>query len=916
MKIYLPKSTKFANQSTKKDVYLNTSIKVWDCSLTMRLIIITILILTFILQVSASDSTISVPDTIFAIRLNEQITIDGKLSEVAWLSNRGVSTFIQRDPLEGAKPTFPTIVYILYDDQALYVGARMHDSAPDSIISRLSRRDANIDSDAFGVFIDPYLDRRSGYYFGLTAAGTFIDGVLLNDDWDDDSWDGVWEGEVNIDDNGWTAELRIPYSQLRFHQKNKYEWGINFRRDIKRRNEINYLVYTPKNGSGFVSRFPLLCGINNIKPGRTMEMLPYVRGKAEYLDVLPGNPYNDGSRFVPGFGTDFKYGISNNLTLDGTINPDFGQVEVDPAVVNLSDFETYYQERRPFFIEGASIFRFGYGGSRSNWGFNWGNPDFFYSRRIGRAPAGSLPDYDYANLPDGTRILGAGKLTGKVWGNWNLGTIHAITNREYADISLDGQSSKAEVEPLTYYGVLRAQNEIDKGMQGIGFISTFVNRDFEDHSLRNEMNSKAFNFGIDGWTFLDKDKMWVTTFWTGMSHIQANTNQMLSVQTSSQHYFQRPDANHVNVDSSATSLTGYAGRILLNKQKGNIIFNSAIGFIGPKFNVHDAGFMWRNDVINGHIGSGYKWTEPGALTRRTQLIFALFGSLDFGQNVTWAGFFADAFIQFLNYYSIDIMYAYNPETKNNRLTRGGPLTISPPGWELNIQAQSDDRKPLTFGVSTGGYTRSSNDWYRRFNISLDWKPVPNVMLSFSPGVSWDQEETQWIDVFSDPTATHTYQNRYVFGEMSQIEFSASIRLNWTFTPKVSFQLYAQPLVSKAEFNSFKELARPDSYDFNRYGENGSTIEYYDGEYIVDPDGPGPAEPFSFSDPNFNFKSLRLNAVFRWEYLPGSTLYLVWTQSRYNDYYQRDFQFHDVAQILWNENSDNIFMIKLTYWLHL
>jgi hypothetical protein len=880
------------------------------------LIIITFLILTIILQVSASDSTYSIQDTIFAFRLNENIKIDGKLSEVAWLSNNGVSAFIQRDPLEGAKPTFPTIVYILYDDQAIYVGARMYDSAPDSIISRLSRRDANLDSDAFGVFIDPYLDRRSGYYFGLTAAGTFIDGVLLNDDWDDSSWDGVWEGEVNIDDNGWTAELRIPYSQLRFQQKNKYEWGINFRRDIKRRNEKNYLVFTPKNGSGFVSRFPLLCGINNIKPGRTMEMLPYVRGKAEFLDVLPGNPYNDGSRFVTGFGTDFKYGISNNLTLDGTINPDFGQVEVDPAVVNLSDVETYFQERRPFFIEGASIFNFGYGGSRSNWGFNWGNPDFFYSRRIGRTPGGSLPDYDYANIPDGTRILGAGKLTGKVWGNWNLGTIHAITNREYADLSIDGQLSKTEVEPLTYYGVLRAQNEIDKGMQGIGFITTLVNRNFNDHSLRDEMNTNAFNFGIDGWTFLDKDKMWVTTFWTGMSNIRANTNQMLNMQTSSQHYFQRPDANHVNVDSSATSLTGYAGRILLNKQKGNIIFNSALGFIDPKFNVNDAGFMWRNDVINGHIGSGYKWTDPGVFTRQTQLIFALFGSLDFGHNVIWAGFFADAFFQFLNYYSIDIMYAYNPETKNNRLTRGGPLTISPPGWELNIQAQSDDRKPLTVGVSTGGYTRSSNDWYRRFNISLDWKPVPNLMLSFTPGISWDQEETQWIDVFSDPTATHTYQNRYVFGEMSQVEFSASIRLNWTFTPKISFQLYAQPLVSKAEFKNFKELARPSSYDFNRYGEDGSTIEYDDGEYIVDPDGPGPTEPFSFADPNFNIKSLRLNAVFRWEYLPGSTLYLVWTQSRYNDNYQSDFQFHDAAQILWNENSDNIFMIKLTYWLHL
>jgi hypothetical protein len=391
---------------------------------------------------------------------------------------------------------------------------------------------------------------------------------------------------------------------------------------------------------------------------------------------------------------------------------------------------------------------------------------------------------------------------------------------------------------------------------------------------------------------------------------------MLNVQTSSQHYFQRPDASHVSVDSSATTLTGYAGRILVNKQKGNIIFNSALGFIDPKFNVHDAGFMWRNDVINGHIGSGYKWTEPGAFTRRTQIIAALFGSLDFGYNVTWGGFFADAYFEFHNYYSLDVMYAYNPETKNNRLTRGGPLTISKPGWELNIQVQSDDRKPITVGLNTGGYTRSANDWYRRINLSIDWKPVPNVMLSLSPGITWDQEETQWVDVFSDPTATHTYQNRYVFGEMYQVEFSASIRLNWTFTPKLSFQLFAQPLVSQGDFTNFKELARPSSYEFNRYGENGSIIIKKDGEYMVDPDGPGPAEPFSFSDPNFNIKSLRLNAVFRWEYLPGSTVYLVWTQSRFNDYYHSDFQFPDAANILWHENSDNIFMIKLTYWLHL
>ncbi len=864
----------------------------------------------------ASDSLSTVIDTIFALRTNNIITIDGKLSETAWLQGKGVSKFVQRDPLEGARPTFPTIVYILYDNSALYVGARLYDNAPDSIISRLSRRDTGFDSDAFGIFLDPYLDRRSGYYFALSAAGTYFDGVLLNDDWDDESWDGVWEGAVQIDQSGWTAEIRIPYSQLRFHKSNIYEWGINFRRDIKRLNEINYLVFTPKNGSGFVSRFPILTGITDIQPSRAAEFLPYVRAKAEYIDAGFNNPFNDGSRFKPGMGMDFKYGLSNNLTLDGTINPDFGQVEVDPAVVNLSYVETYFEERRPFFIEGASIFYFGQGGSRSNWGFNWGNPDFFYTRRIGRTPAGSLPDYDYADVPDGTRILGAGKLTGKVGENWNLGTIHAITNREYADISYNGKISKAEVEPMTYYGVLRAQNEIDKGRQGIGFISTLVTRNFKDQSLRNEMNSDAFSFGLDGWTFLDKDKMWVATIWSGMSHIRANQEQMLSLQTSSRHYFQRPDASHVTVDSSATSLTGYSGRILLNKQKGNIIFNAALGFIDPKFNINDAGFMWRGDVINGHVGSGYKWTEPGAFSRQTHLIFALFGSRDFGNNVIWAGIFADAYVEFLNYYSLDIMYAYNPEVKNNRLTRGGPLTISPPGWELNIEVESDDRKPLTVGLMTGGYTRSAEDWNRGIRISIDWKPLPNLMLSLHPGVSWDQEFTQWIDVFSDPTATHTYENRYVFGEMYQVEFSASIRMNWTFTPKLSFQLYAQPLVSKGDFTNFKELARPNSYDFNTYGENGSTITKEDGVYTVDPDGPGPAQPFSFDDPNFNIKSLRVNAVLRWEYLPGSTLYLVWTQSRYNTFYSNDFQFNDAFNTLWNENSDNIFMAKLTYWLHL
>jgi hypothetical protein len=589
--------------------------------------------------VSNALANFTASDTITVQRIGQAIQIDGVLSEPAWNMLSPVSKFTQREPLEGTTPSQSTLVYIGYDDNALYIGARLFDSAPDSIIARLDRRDEGFDSDMFGIFLDPYLDRRSGYYFGMNAAGTVFDGVLMNDDWDDDSWDGVWTGAVSIDENGWCAEFRIPFSQLRFHQSKEYEWGINFRRDIKRHDETAYLVYTPRGGSGFVSRFPVLRGVENINSSRNVEVLPYFRTKAEYLDVESGDPFNDGSRYRPGLGADIKLGIGNNLTLDATINPDFGQVEVDPAVVNLSDVETFFHEKRPFFIEGSSIFNFGYGGSHSNWGFNWGNPDFFYSRRIGRAPQGSTPDYDFADFPEGSRILSAAKLTGKVGDNWNIGTIHALTNREYADLNVSGESFEHEVEPLTYYGV----------------------------SLQDDLNGQAFTGGVDGWTFLDQDKVWVVNGWFGMSHVRGNKQRITDLQRSSRHYFQRPDASHVVVDSSATHLTGFAGRIAVNKQKGNIIFNSALGFIEPGFDVNDLGFMWRTDLINGHIGSGYQWTKPTSISQYAQVIGAVFASFDFDYNKIWSGVWLNSFIRFHNYYAVELMLAYNPESVSNKM---------------------------------------------------------------------------------------------------------------------------------------------------------------------------------------------------------------------------------------------------------
>jgi hypothetical protein len=846
-----------------------------------------------------------------AVRLAQPVTVDGVLSESVWKDAPAVTGFLQLQPIEGAKATQPTFVRIAYDDNALYVGAAMQDSAPDSIVARTSRRDVTGNEDFFALAIDSYHDHRSGYFFGLSAGGTIIDGVCYNDDWTDDTWDGVWEGRVGRTHQGWTAEMRIPFSQLRFQSKEKYVWGINFRRDISRHNEQTFLVYTPKASSGFVSRFPDLVGIEHIRPARRVEMLPYVRTKAEYTHPDADDPFHKKSKYSPDIGLDVKTGLGNNLTLDMTVNPDFGQVEVDPAVVNLSDVETYFQEKRPFFIEGASTFNFGQGGASNYWNFNWPNPNFFYSRRIGRSPQGSYPDNDYSDVPQGVHILGAAKMTGKLPGNWNVGTVHAMTQKETGSFSFDGEKFKSEMEPMTYYGLVRAQKEIRNSLRGIGLLSTLTARRFDDQRLRADINASAATFGIDGWTFMDTSKTWVLAGWAGASRVAGSPERMVAVQRSSRRYFQRPDARHLRVDSSATELTGTAARFVFNKQKGNTLFNSAVGFISPGFELNDMGFMSRADLINWHIGAGYYWDKPGKVFRQADAVAAVFENYDFEGNNTWRGIFLLWESQFLNYMRFNTDFAYNPQSVNKNRTRGGPLSLNHSGVQYDVQFGSDDRKPWVFNAYWSNYVCTTTDHSHYAEASLEWKPKSTLTVSVGPSLSLIHEYAQWIDAFDDPAAIRTFGKRYVFGEMRQTEISANIRMNWTFTPQLSLQLYLQPLISHGDYENFKELERPKSYDFDIF--SGNQIIHSNGAYEIDPDGPGPAGRFGFDNPDFNYKSLRGNAVLRWEYKPGSTLYLVWTQSRWNDAFEEPFSFQRSARQLLDTRADNIFMLKATYW---
>ncbi len=867
---------------------------------------------------------------ITAIKISDKIFLDGKLDEPMWKTAEPVSQFTQREPNQGTMPTEKTEVWVLYDDDALYIGAKMHDTNPDSIMHVLGRKDQLSTADWFGVFIDAYRDKRSGNYFAIGPAGTLADGVLYNDDWDDDSWDGVWEAKASINADGWSAEFRIPFSQLRFKPEEKAVWGINFRRDIGRKNEQDYLVFTPRAESGFVSRFPELVGIEGVKPSNSVEILPFVTSKHERIPSKKGNPFNtEGVRNYIDAGADLKYGISSNVILDATVNPDFGQVEVDPAVVNLSDVESFFQEKRPFFIEGANTFsNFGRGGGRNFWNFNFPQPTFFYSRRIGRSPHWNeeLDNADYVDAPIATKILGAGKITGKIGDGWNIGTIHAFTSREFAQYEMNGKKSEAEIEPATYFGIGRIQKEINEGREGIGILSTVTIRNFSSDAigknLKNNLNRSSAFIGADGWTFLDAEKAWVVTGYVGMSNVNGSKTRITNLQRNSTHYFQRPDAAHVEVDSGATSLTGFTGRAFLIKQKGNFYFNSSFGFHDPKFEINDLGFLSRANVINMHIGGGYSWTEPDGIFRRKEIGGGFGQSYDYGGNVThnvltlWMGG------QLMNFYYTRLNLAMNPtEHYNNRRTRGGPMTMNARGYEINSFVNTDERENISAELNANA-SASSQSGYFGISPYIQFRPASNIIFSIGPDISRYYDKLMWIGAYNDASANATYGRRYVFAEMNQKTIAANIRLNFTFTPTLSLQLFMQPLISSGAYNNFTMLRKPKSFDYVLFGKEGSTIETKVDQqsgninYKFDADGNGNSPVYSINNPNFTYKSLRGNAVLRWEYLPGSTLFFVWTQSRANQNAEGDLQVMNSVKEIGKTQPENIFLIKMSYYFNM
>jgi hypothetical protein len=852
-----------------------------------------------------------------ATRVTRGPTLDGRLTEPFWATAPSVPQLVQRDPDEGRPASERTVVRLVYDATALYIGARLFDRDPIGIARQLARRDVSAPSDELRILLDTYHDRRTAFQFAVTAAGVRLDKVIGDDGgYEDASWDPVWQAVTAVDSLGWTAEIRIPFSQLRFSPASQLVWGIQVVRWIQRKNELASYPFVPKTETGVASRFADLDGLRDIVARRRTELLPYAVSRGQFhRPDHPGNPLDDGRTMFNGAGMDLKVGVTSSITLDATANPDFGQVELDPAFVNLTEFEQFLDEHRPFFVEGADIFRFGSTGGGLNRFSD--TPSYFYSRRIGRPPQGKATSPgQFKSAPENSTILGATKLSGKTSNGWSVGLLEGLTAREYATVAdtLTGMRHTDEVEPLTSYFVGRAKRDFREGATTLGVLTTATHRDLDRPALRF-LNSEAYAGAVD-FTHRWKDRTYTLAGSLGGSYITGDPTAIDAAQRSSARYYQRPDASHQRYDPSRTSLAGVAGDLYLNKVQGTWVWGVAGRAASPGFEVNDLGFKKRVDQLSAAVTGGRRWTTPGRVFRQADVRLSAATDWNFDRDVLNRKIGLYAYGRFRNFWEADVNLAYAPQVLDDRLTRGGPLARKPARWTASGEAYTDDRKAVS-AYAFLSYTRdAAGGWYLTALPQLTYRPSKRLSATVGVGYESGLEAAQYVQMVTDPTAGATLGARYVFASLRERSGYLKLRVNAAFSRAVSLQLFAQPFTFVGDYFGFKELAAPRTFSFVRYGQdNGSTIGPDGGDYSVDPDGGGPAEAFWLWNPDFRERSFRLNAVLRWEYRPGSTLFLVWSQTRWNQLSAVDVALApDLRQAMFFDRPTNVLMVKMNYWL--
>ena len=882
----------------------------------MQKLLLTVLlsIATWVVHSQSSDTSLVIKKYITQ-RVQGVINLDGIPDEPAWEALPYGGDFIQNQPHNGAAPSQPTQFKLTYDDRFIYVAAWMQETSSDSIIKRMGRRD-DFPGDFIEINIDSYYDKRSAFSFTISVSGVRGDEFVSENgnNWDE-SWNPIWYAKTHVHVKGWTAEMKIPLSQLRYGNEPEKVWGLQFTRRIFRKEERSNWQFIPQSSGVWVSGFGELHGLKNIPMHRQVEIAPYVTAQTSTFKKEAGNPFATGIESKVSGGVDGKVAITNDLILDYTINPDFGQVEADPSQVRIDGFQNFFQERRPFFIESRNIFDYQLTGSAA--GGDYDSDLLFYSRRIGSAPHGfvNAGPGEYVQSPQNTSILGAAKFSGKTKKGLSIGVLESITEREMAVIDKNGDRRKQMVEPLSSYFVGRVQKDYNAANTVIGGIFTAVNR---ETGLNNSLHTGAYTGGID---FLHQ---WKNRFWYVrgnfiMSHVQGSKDAIYATQTSFEHLFQRPGASEVEVDSNRSSLTGTAATLRFGKQAGKpgrlgqvFKFETGLTLRSPELELNDIGFMLTSNEINHFSWAGVHFQKPMGKFRTFRINYNHWTRWDYSGQFMFLMFNTNGHATFRNNWQTGYGVSWNPYDVSNNALRGASSLRKPAGMGFNYYLNSDYRKKIQFNASYNRFWGFENTILgNNYDLGVTIQPINALNISLSAGYGKNyRKQDQFVR-----NIMLNNQLRTIVASVNQETLRFTARLNYNITPDLTIQYYGQPFISRPLFSRFAFVTDPlaKNYDDRFQQYDAQQISRSGNEYHVDEDRDG-VRDFSFRNPDFNFVQFNSNLITRWEYRPGSELYLVWNQgntpdasSHINDPIGKSL-FTDA----FSNGARNIFLVKWTY----
>ena len=828
--------------------------------------------------------------------------IDGKLDDECWKHGTWAGEYTQWIPREGAKPTWPTEFNIQYDDKNIYVAFRGFDGEPDKINRFAGVRDEYA-GDMMGVNFDSYRDYRTGFEFTITAWGQKADLVLFNPmNWNF-NWNPVWKGKVGLEDSAWVAEMEVPLSQLRYSNQDEQVWGMHTWRWISRLQEESNWEKQSKTGPGMLYNFGELRGIQGLKKSHRLEIMPFALGELKTFEEKSGNPFTENGRSLGGnAGLDAKIGVSSNFTVDLTVNPDFGQVESDPSVMNLTAFETFYEEKRPFFLEGLTIFD-----------YDFDDQTLFYSRRIGHSPSLTVDPNEnlFVDSPDMTTILSAAKFSGTTSKGLSVGLIQSITTNEFAQLSdTSGNRSSTKVEPLTSYTVARIQKGYKAGNTVVGGMITSVNRVIDEKPLEF-LSDNAYAGGFDilhHW----KDKEFFLDGKLLGSMVNGSNTAITALQESSARYYQRPGADYLDYDTTKTSLSGFGGKLKIGKgSKGFWRYSTGVSWLSPGLELNDLGYMNQADNIDNENEISYFVNQPVSIFRTYEIGLEQFNSWNFNGTYLGSGGHLSFSSEFINQWSFGANLIFHSEATDTRILRGGPDMIMPGNFMTFDFIETDPSKKVSAHIE-GSFEKFGNNSATTWGVEpgITIRPANILRIRLSANYSENYNILQYVS-----EADYLSKKRYILATIDQKTVGFTFRLDLNLTPEFSVQYYGSPFVSQGAYSDYKHVPNPEAEDFDDRFVNlpdpiisGDTYGFDENnDMIID---------YTINNPNFNFFEFRSNLVAKWEYRLGSFIYLVWSGERTGMDADPHASLGDSYNLLRDVFPNNIFLIKLNYWFSL